>query len=74
MRRLCRQGRQPTCPLCNRTISLQVRYRLPLPRRLPRDPLDEPADQDELALDAEAGRDLQVVPPSISRVAALSLL
>ena len=28
-----RQGRQPTCPMCNARIQLEVLYRLPLPWR-----------------------------------------
>lgn len=27
----CRQGRQPTCPMCNAVIELEVLYRLPIP-------------------------------------------
>ena len=26
-----RQGREPTCPMCNATIELEILYRLPLP-------------------------------------------
>ena len=26
---ICRQNRVPSCPLCNRTIQLQVKYQLP---------------------------------------------
>lgn len=60
---LCRQAREATCPLCNRLIKLQVQYRLPFPRQLPQEALEEPADVGnlgDLGLGIDAGRDLQV--------------
>lgn len=39
---MSRQGREPTCPMCNAIIELEILYRLPLPYSLRQAPNSDP--------------------------------
>ena len=60
-----RQGRQPTCPMCNARIQLEVLYRLPLPWR----PVPDSAEPQVTCLSDEVRRH---VWPALHQASAVS--
>uniref|UniRef100_A0A1D1ZMJ6 Uncharacterized protein n=1 Tax=Auxenochlorella protothecoides TaxID=3075 RepID=A0A1D1ZMJ6_AUXPR len=53
---ICSQGRVPTCPMCQATIALRVRYHWPF-RAVPRSRLHDEPVQPQFGVEGDGGLD-----------------